>query len=51
MPARHRGPAVIADPDLVECWAGEHPETSRMWRPFCAAGAEGYPDYPMPKAG
>lgn len=40
------GRAVIANPDLVERWAGEHPENDPQPHLFYAAGAEGYNDYP-----
>ncbi|MGY2127724.1 alkene reductase [Blastococcus sp. SYSU DS0617] len=40
------GRAVIANPDLVERWAGEHPENEPQPHLFYAAGAEGYTDYP-----
>ena len=45
------GRAVIANPDLVERWAGEHPENEPNAATFYAAGAEGYTDYPFLKAG
>ena len=45
------GRAVIANPDLVERWAGEHPENEPDPATFYAAGAEGYTDYPFLKAG
>ncbi len=45
------GRAVIANPDLVERWAGEHPENEPIAATFYAAGAEGYTDYPFLKAG
>ncbi|MGY1839259.1 MULTISPECIES: alkene reductase [unclassified Modestobacter] len=40
------GRAAIANPDLVERWAGEHPENQPNAALFYAAGAEGYTDYP-----
>jgi N-ethylmaleimide reductase len=40
------GRAVIANPDLVERWAGEHPENTPDPATFYAAGAQGYTDYP-----
>ena len=40
------GRAVIANPDLVERWAGEHPENTPNPATFYAVGAEGYTDYP-----
>jgi 2,4-dienoyl-CoA reductase-like NADH-dependent reductase (Old Yellow Enzyme family) len=40
------GRMVIANPDLVERWAGEHPENVPNPATFYAAGAEGYTDYP-----
>ncbi|WP_164701350.1 alkene reductase [Modestobacter sp. KNN46-3] len=40
------GRAVLANPDLVERWAGEHPENEPNPATFYAAGAEGYTDYP-----
>jgi 2,4-dienoyl-CoA reductase-like NADH-dependent reductase (Old Yellow Enzyme family) len=40
------GRAAIANPDLVERWAGEHPENAPDPTTFYAAGAEGYTDYP-----
>jgi 2,4-dienoyl-CoA reductase-like NADH-dependent reductase (Old Yellow Enzyme family) len=45
------GRAVIANPDLVERWAGEHPENEPNSATFYAAGAEGYTDYPFLEAG
>jgi 2,4-dienoyl-CoA reductase-like NADH-dependent reductase (Old Yellow Enzyme family) len=45
------GRAVIANPDLVERWAGEHPENEPNAATFYAAGAEGYTDYPFLEAG
>ena len=41
------GRPVIANPDLVERWAGEHPENEPNAATFYAAGAEGYTDYPL----
>ena len=40
------GRAAIANPDLVERWAGEHPENEPKAHLFYAPGAEGYTDYP-----
>ncbi|MGZ4644911.1 MAG: alkene reductase [Blastococcus sp.] len=40
------GRLVIANPDLVERWAGDHPENVPNPATFYAAGAEGYNDYP-----
>ena len=40
------GRPVIANPDLVERWAGEHPENEPQPHLFYSAGAEGYNDYP-----
>jgi N-ethylmaleimide reductase len=45
------GRAVIANPDLVERWAGEHPENEPKAHLFYASGAEGYTDYPFLKVG
>ncbi len=45
------GRAVIANPDLVERWAGRHPENEPQPHLFYAAGAEGYTDYPTLRAG
>ena len=45
------GRMVIANPDLVERWAGEHPENVPNQATFYAAGAEGYTDYPTLVAG
>ncbi|MGK5112533.1 alkene reductase [Geodermatophilus sp. CPCC 205506] len=45
------GRAVLANPDLVERWAGEHPENELKPHLFYAPGAEGYTDYPTLKAG
>ncbi|MGK5171387.1 alkene reductase [Geodermatophilus sp. CPCC 205761] len=45
------GRAVLANPDLVERWAGEHPENELKPDLFYAPGAEGYTDYPTLKAG
>ncbi|MGY1672085.1 alkene reductase [Geodermatophilus sp. SYSU D00710] len=44
------GRAVIANPDLVERWAGEHPENEIRSHLFYASGAEGYTDYPTLRA-
>jgi 2,4-dienoyl-CoA reductase-like NADH-dependent reductase (Old Yellow Enzyme family) len=40
------GRLVIANPDLVERWQGEHPENEPNPATFYAVGAEGYTDYP-----
>ncbi|MGZ4506807.1 MAG: alkene reductase [Blastococcus sp.] len=40
------GRLVIANPDLVERWAGDHPENVPNPATFYAAGVEGYNDYP-----
>jgi len=45
------GRAVIANPDLVERWAGQHPENEPKAHLFYASGAEGYTDYPTLAAG
>jgi N-ethylmaleimide reductase len=45
------GRLVIANPDLVERWSGEHPENAPDPATFYAAGAEGYTDYPTLAAG
>jgi 2,4-dienoyl-CoA reductase-like NADH-dependent reductase (Old Yellow Enzyme family) len=45
------GRAVLANPDLVERWAGEHPENTPNAATFYGAGAEGYIDYPFLAAG
>jgi 2,4-dienoyl-CoA reductase-like NADH-dependent reductase (Old Yellow Enzyme family) len=45
------GRAVIANPDLVERWKGEHPENEPNAALFYASGAEGYTDYPFLKVG
>jgi 2,4-dienoyl-CoA reductase-like NADH-dependent reductase (Old Yellow Enzyme family) len=45
------GRAVIANPDLVERWAGQHPENEPKAHLFYAPGAEGYTDYPTLRAG
>jgi N-ethylmaleimide reductase len=45
------GRPVIANPDLVERWAGEHPENEPNAATFYGPGAEGYTDYPTLKAG
>jgi 2,4-dienoyl-CoA reductase-like NADH-dependent reductase (Old Yellow Enzyme family) len=45
------GRAVIANPDLVERWKGEHPENAPNLATFYASGAEGYIDYPFLKVG
>jgi 2,4-dienoyl-CoA reductase-like NADH-dependent reductase (Old Yellow Enzyme family) len=45
------GRAAIANPDLVERWAGEHPENEPRAHLFYASGAEGYTDYPTLRAG
>lgn len=41
------GRPVIANPDLVERWKGEHPENEPKPHLFYASGAEGYTDYPF----
>ena len=45
------GRALIANPDLVERWRGEHPENEPNPRTFYSPGAEGYTDYPFLRAG
>jgi 2,4-dienoyl-CoA reductase-like NADH-dependent reductase (Old Yellow Enzyme family) len=45
------GRAVIANPDLVQRWAGEHPENEPDATTFYGPGAEGYTDYPYLAAG
>jgi 2,4-dienoyl-CoA reductase-like NADH-dependent reductase (Old Yellow Enzyme family) len=45
------GRAVIANPDLVERWRGEHPENQPDPRTFYSSGADGYTDYPFLRAG
>ena len=45
------GRAAIANPDLVERWAGEHPENEPRAHLFYADGAQGYTDYPALRAG
>ena len=40
------GRPVIANPDLVERWAGQHPENEPDPATFYGPGAEGYTDYP-----
>jgi N-ethylmaleimide reductase len=45
------GRAVLANPDLVERWRGEHPENEPRPALFYASGAEGYTDYPTLVAG
>jgi 2,4-dienoyl-CoA reductase-like NADH-dependent reductase (Old Yellow Enzyme family) len=45
------GRLVLANPDLVERWAGRHPENEPIPGTFYAAGAEGYTDYPFLAAG
>jgi len=40
------GRLAIANPDLVERWAGEHPENEPDPATFYGPGAEGYTDYP-----
>jgi N-ethylmaleimide reductase len=45
------GRPVIANPDLVERWKGEHPENEPNAATFYGAGAEGYTDYPFLAAG
>lgn len=41
------GRAVIANPDLVARWAGEHPENDPRPHLFYVGGPEGYTDYPF----
>jgi 2,4-dienoyl-CoA reductase-like NADH-dependent reductase (Old Yellow Enzyme family) len=43
------GRALIANPDLVERWAGEHPENEPQPHLFYTGGAEGYTDHPFPE--
>ncbi|WP_448059857.1 alkene reductase [Cellulomonas hominis] len=45
------GRALIANPDLVERWRGEHPENVPDPSTFYADGAAGYTDYPRLVAG
>ncbi len=45
------GRALIANPDLVERWAGQHPENEIRSHLFYSSGAEGYTDYPVLRAG
>ncbi len=45
------GRALIANPDLVERWRGEHPENAPDPSTFYADGAAGYTDYPRLVAG
>jgi 2,4-dienoyl-CoA reductase-like NADH-dependent reductase (Old Yellow Enzyme family) len=45
------GRAIIANPDLVERWHGEHPENEPNPATFYGPGAEGYTDYPALAAG
>ncbi len=45
------GRPVIANPDLVERWAGQHPENEPNAATFYGPGAEGYTDYPFLAAG
>ena len=40
------GRPVLANPDLVERWAGEHPENAPDAATFYASGPVGYIDYP-----
>ncbi|WP_111768496.1 alkene reductase [Nakamurella deserti] len=40
------GRPAIANPDLVERWAGDHPENEPNPGTFYGGGAEGYTDYP-----
>ncbi|GAA2702454.1 alkene reductase [Actinoplanes palleronii] len=40
------GRAAIANPDLAERWAGEHPESAPDPSTFYYGGARGYTDYP-----
>ncbi|TKJ27406.1 alkene reductase [Blastococcus sp. CCUG 61487] len=41
------GRAAIANPDLVERWAGGHPENAPQPQLFYVGGAQGYTDYPF----
>jgi N-ethylmaleimide reductase len=41
------GRPAIANPDLVERWAGGHPENETRPHLFYGSGAEGYTDYPF----
>jgi N-ethylmaleimide reductase len=45
------GRLAIANPDLVERWAGAHPENAPNPATFYASGPEGYTDYPVLAAG
>ncbi|WP_409332088.1 alkene reductase [Trujillonella humicola] len=45
------GRAALANPDLVERWAGRHPENEQRPHLYYADGAEGYTDYPALRAG
>lgn len=40
------GRPVLANPDLVDRWAGEHPENAPDPATFYASGPQGYTDYP-----
>ncbi len=40
------GRPAIANPDLVERWAGDHPENEPDASTFYSGGADGYTDYP-----
>jgi N-ethylmaleimide reductase len=40
------GRPAIANPDLVERWAGGHPENEPDASTFYSGGADGYTDYP-----
>jgi len=40
------GRPVLANPDLVQRWAGEHPENAPDTATFYASGPVGYIDYP-----
>jgi N-ethylmaleimide reductase len=40
------GRPVLANPDLVQRWAGEHPENAPDPSTFYASGPVGYIDYP-----
>ncbi|MGY1815549.1 alkene reductase [Blastococcus sp. SYSU D00820] len=44
------GRPVLANPDLVARWAGQHPENTPDPRTFYTDGAEGYTDYPELRA-
>lgn len=44
------GRPAIANPDLVERWAGDHPENEPNVDTFYGGGADGYTDYPRMSA-